>query len=248
MASLAALVVALWCLLAVSPAGGTELVLAPGEPLTRGAVAEAVREALAAQARDGELAVDVQVPLAPLPNRAAAPMRIVVADLRYDARTGRYDAQLLATLPSGEASTIKSAGRVQEMVEVPVLARRLERGETIRREDLAWSSFARASVRVDALRDIDDLVGLQAVRRLSGGRVVRAGDVAVPRLVRRGDPLSLVFRRAGLEIAGPGIALDDGRHGEPVRVQNAASGEMRQAIVVGPRRVQVQVGAPGSTP
>jgi flagella basal body P-ring formation protein FlgA len=98
------------------------------------------------------------------------------------------------------------------------------------------------------LRDIDDLVGLQAVRRLSGGRVVRAGDVAVPRLVRRGDPLSLVFRCAGLEIAGPGVALDDGRHGEPVRVQNAASGEMRQAIVVGPRRVQVQVGAPGSTP
>ena len=248
MAFLAPLVVALWCLLAVPPVGRAELVLAPGEPLTREAVAGAVREALAAQAHDGELTVDVQVPLTPLPNRAAAPMRIVVADLRYDARTGRYDAELLATLPSGETSTVKSAGRVQEMVEVPVLARPLERGEAIRREDLAWGSFARASVRADALRDIDDLVGLQAVRRLSGGRVVRAGDVAAPWLVRRGDPLSLVFTRAGLEIAGPGIALDQGRHGEPVRVQNATSGEVRQAIVVGPRRVQVHVGAPGSTP
>jgi flagella basal body P-ring formation protein FlgA len=246
MVSLAAMVVALWCLLAAPPAGGAELVLAPGEPLTREDVAEAVREALAAQDHDGELAVDVQMPLAPLPNRAAAPMRIVVADLRYDTRTGRYDAQLLATLPSGETSAIKSAGRVQEMVEVPVPARPIGRGETIRREDLAWSSFARGSVRVDALRDIDDLVGLQAVRRLSGGRAVRAGDVTVPWLVRRGDPLSLVFKRAGLEIAGPGVALDHGRHGEPVRVQNAASGEMREAIVVGPRRVQV--GAPGSTP
>jgi flagellar basal body P-ring formation protein FlgA len=96
--------------------------------------------------------------------------------------------------------------------------------------------------------DIDDFVCLQAFRRFNGGRVVRAADVAVPWLVRRGDQLSLVFKRAGLEIAGPGVALDDGRHGEPVRVQNAASGEMRQAIVVGPRRVQVQVGVPGSTP
>jgi flagellar basal body P-ring formation protein FlgA len=246
MASLAALVVALWCLLAAPPAGGAELVLAPGEPLTREAVAEAVGEALAAQTHDGELAVDVQVPSAPLPNRAAAPMRIVVADLRYDARTGRYDAQLLATLPSGETSTVKSAGRVQEMVEVPVLARPIGRGETIRREDLAWSSVARASVRVDALRDLNDLVGLQAMRRLSGGRVVRAGDVMAPWLVRRGDPLSLMFKSGGLEIAGPGVALDHGRHGESVRVQNAASGEMRQAIVVGPQRVQVS--APGSAP
>jgi flagellar basal body P-ring formation protein FlgA len=248
MASLAALVVALWCMLAVPPAGGAELVLAPGEPLTREAVAGVVREALAEQAHDGELAVDVQVPLAPLPNRAAAPTRIVVADLRYDARTGRYDAELLATLPSGETSTVKSAGRVQETVEVPVLARPIERGETIRREDLAWGSFARASVRVDALRDVDGLVGLQAIRRLSGGRVIRAADVTVPWLVRRGDPLKLVFERAGLEIAGPGVALDHGRHGEPVRVQNATSGEVRQAIVVGPRRVQVQVGASGSMP
>ena len=248
MTSLAAMVVALWCLLAAPPAAGAELVLAPGEPLTRAAVAGAVREALAAQAHHGELAVDVQVPSAPLPNRAAAPMRIVVADLRYDTRTGRYDAQLLATLPSGETSAIKSAGRVQEMVEVPVLARPVERGETIRREDLAWGSFARGSVRVDALRDIDDLVGLQAARRLSGGRAVRAGDVAVPWLVRRGDPLGLVFKRGGLEIAAPGVALDHGRGGESVRVQNAASGEVRLATVVGPRRVQVQVGAPGSTP
>jgi flagellar basal body P-ring formation protein FlgA len=248
MASLAALVVALWCMLAVLPAGGAELVLAPGEPLTRDAVAGVVREAFAAQAHDGELTVDVQVPLTPLPNRAAAPMRIVVAGLRYDARTGRYDAELLATLPSGETSTVKSAGRVQEMVEVPVLARPIERGETIRREDLAWGSFARASVRVDAMRDIGDLVGLQAVRRLNGGRVVRAGDVAMPWLVRRGDPLSLVLKRAGLEIAGPGVALDHGRHGEPVRIQNATSGEVREAVVVGPRRVQVQVGASGSTP
>ena len=248
MASLAALVVALWCMLAVPPAGGAELVLAPGEPLTREAVAGVVREAFAAQAHDGELTVDVQVPLTPLPNRAAAPMRIVVAGLRYDARTGRYDAELLATLPSGETSTVKSAGRVQEIVEVPVLARPIERGETIRREDRAWGSFARASVRVDAMRDIGDLVGLQAVRRLNGGRVVRAGDVAMPWLVRRGDPLSLVLKRAGLEIAGPGVALDPGRHGEPVRIQNATSGEVREAVVVGPRRVQVQVGASGSTP
>jgi flagellar basal body P-ring formation protein FlgA len=248
MRSLAALVVALWCLPAVLPAGGAELVLAPGEPLTREAVAEAVREALAERSHARELAVDVQVPLAPLPNRAAAPMRVVVADLRYDARTGRYDAELLATLPSGETSTVKNAGRVQEMVEVPVLARPIERGETIRREDLAWGSFARVSVRVDAMRDVDDLVGLQAVRRLGGGHVVRAADVTEPWLVRRGDPLELVFERAGLEIAGPGVALDHGRRGEPVRVQNATSGEVRQATVVGPRRVQVQVGASGSMP
>ena len=35
------------------------------------------------------------------------------------------------------------------------------------------------------------------------------------------------------------MALDNGRHGESVRVRNGGSGEMRRAVVVGPRQVEV---------
>ena len=56
----------------------------------------------------------------------------------------------------------------------------------------------------------------------------------------------MVFLRGGLEILVAGIALDQGRQGQSIRVQNAASGEVRRATVVGPRRVAVDT--PGVAP
>jgi flagellar basal body P-ring formation protein FlgA len=94
------------------------------------------------------------------------------------------------------------------------------------------------SVRADAYREPGELVGLQAARPLAAGRAVRAKDLVAPVLVRRGEPASMVLRRGGLEVIDAGIALDHGRQDEWIRVQNAASGEIRRAVVTGPRRVE----------
>ena len=52
------------------------------------------------------------------------------------------------------------------------------------------------------------------------------------------------FARVGLEIMGAGVAMDQGRMGESIRMQNAASGEVRRATVIGPRRVAVDGSMP----
>lgn len=49
----------------------------------------------------------------------------------------------------------------------------------------------------------------------------------------------MVFARGGLEIVGAGVALEQGRRGQSIRVQNSASGQVRRATVIGPRRVVV---------
>jgi flagella basal body P-ring formation protein FlgA len=226
--------------LALAPlAARAELVLAPGEPLTPDLVAATVREALAQRGLDGNLAVEVQAPSAPLANRASSPTRLVVGELRYEPRTGRYDAKLLASLATGEATTILSSGRIDELVEAAVLARPIGRGETIGPQDVIRRELPLGSVGADAFREPGELVGLQAARPLAAGRAVRAKDLVAPLLVRRGEPASMVLRRGGLELIDAAIALDHGRQDEWIRVQNAASGEIRRAVVTGPRRVEV---------
>ena len=61
-------------------------------------------------------------------------------------------------------------------------------------------------VRGDTLRQLQEVIGLQATRFLAAERPARTGDVAAPWLVARGAPTAMVFTRGGLEIVGAGIA------------------------------------------
>ncbi len=87
-------------------AAAAEVTLPPGAPLTTEAVAALVRAGLAARGMDGELSVEVRQPAAAVANEATAAMRVELAELRYDRRTGRYQARLEAVLPSGESASI----------------------------------------------------------------------------------------------------------------------------------------------
>jgi flagellar basal body P-ring formation protein FlgA len=227
-------------------AAAAELTLLPGAPLTPEAVADMVAADLRARGVGGQVAVEVSSPAAPIPNRATTPMRVVLSELRYDQRKGRYDAILTAGLRSGEAASIPTSGRVDQLVEVPVPARPIARGETLRPEDVTTGTALAASLPSDALRRSEDLVGQQASRPLIPGRAARAGDLVAPWLVRRGDDASMVFRRGALQIVGAAVVLENGRQGESVRVRNAGSGETRRAVVVGTR--QVEVTDPGAVP
>ena len=77
-------------------AAASEVTLAPGMPLTPEAVAGLVTAGLRERGVGGKLSVEVRSPAAPIPNGATTPMRVTLADLRYDQRRGRYDAVLSA--------------------------------------------------------------------------------------------------------------------------------------------------------
>lgn len=225
-------------------AAAAEIALPAGTALTAEIVAGLVREELAGRGLVGELAVEVRQPAAAVANEAGTAMRVALVELRHDRRTGRYQGRIEAALPTGETTAIATAGRVDELVEVTVPARPIARGEMIAAVDLAAAKLPLASLPDDGLRRLEDLVGRQAVRALAAGRPARAGEVAAPWQVRRGEMASMAFSRGGLQIVTAGEVLENGRQGQTVRVRNAASGELREALVVGQRRVEVLGGPP----
>ncbi|MFO1047690.1 MAG: flagellar basal body P-ring formation chaperone FlgA [Geminicoccaceae bacterium] len=220
-------------------ASGAELTLAPGMPLTPAMVGELVRGALAARGLAGDLAVEIRQPRGETPNRAVAPMRISLVELEVDQGAGRFQGRIEAVLPSGERAQLPTSGVIDRAVDVLVPARAIARGQGITDGDLTTVRLPASSLPADALTRASEIVGRQAARNLAPQRAVRAGDVAEPWLVRRGDEAAAVFRRGSLEIVSAGEALDNGRQGETVRVRNLDSGEVRRAVVVAPRRVEV---------
>jgi len=116
----------------------------------------------------------------------------------------------------------------------PVLVRRIERGETLSAADFETRPGALAGALTPA-----QAAGREAVRVLGAGTPVRAGDVVPPRLVRRGEPVTVAWRAGGLLITAAGRALSSGGLGEPVRVVTSATNRTLDAVVEGSGAVRI---------
>ena len=122
-------------------------------------------------------------------------------------------------------------------VEVAVLTRAVERGETLAVSDFERSPRAPglAIGAVAATR----AAGRELVRALPAGAVVRASDTITPRLVRRGEPVAINLRARGLLIATGGRALTAGGMGDLVRVVATATNRTFDAVVEGSGAVRL---------
>lgn len=84
----------------------------------------------------------------------------------------------------------------------------------------------------------EDAVGQTSRRSLRAGEVLRAGQLAAPLLVRRGEAVLMLARIDGIEVSTAGAALDGGSRGALVRVRNAASGQIVRMRVAGAGTVE----------
>ncbi len=227
-------------LLAIArPPVAAELTLAPGEPLDEARVRGLIEPRLDARFTDSRFAIEIFRPLLPLANAATVPTAIDVVDWRHDPRSGRFEARLLARLESGPQSRITVVGRAQELVPVPVPRQALARGTILTAELLeeAWLPVSR--LREDTVLSGEDLIGRELRRSLRRGQPVRRGQVRWPRLVERGDVVTLVFDRPGLLLTALGRALEAGSRGQIIRLVNLDSERPLRGRVTGPRRVEI---------
>ena len=115
------------------------------------------------------------------------------------------------------------------MVSTDVLARTVQRGETLGVGDFTSTEMLVAQAR-NAV-SAEEASGREARRTLRSGLPVRATDLAEPRLVRRGDAVTIRLRNGGLTISAVGRALADGALGNSIRVFNEATNQTLNAIV-----------------
>ncbi len=124
--------------LGAAGSAAADVQLPPGTPLDRGLIERMIAESIAGVGAEGDLAIRIDDPHLPLANRASQPITLSLMTLRHDPATGRYAARLAATLPGGASSTISVSGRVERLVDVPVLNRPIATGETVAAEDIGW--------------------------------------------------------------------------------------------------------------
>lgn len=219
--------------------------LGPGEPLVASALEELLAAHLPVQGPGRRLVPTVTAPRLPLANPSARDVTVRVGGLELDATTQHLAARLLVEVEGGPANVLEITGRVQSLVEVPVPRRAIEPGARLGDDDVETAWLPAAQARAGTVIDIGDLAGREAVRRLAPGRPVRTADLRRPRLIRKGETVTLVYTASGLELSAQGRALGDAGEGETIRVLNTGSARQVEGVVLGPGRVAVGPGREG---
>ena len=167
-----------------------------------------------------------------------------VSRLTYDARSGRFDADI--DLPTGASSrgTLRLGGRAMATLEVVVLAHAVERGAVLRDSDIDIERRPRAEVGRDAITDRDRVVGLAARDNLQTGRLVRSIDLMRPEIVQRNETVTLVYEIPGIMLTVRGKATEGGAQSDVISVLNEQSKRLIQGVVVAPGRVAIGMGSP----
>lgn len=203
-------------------------------------ILDALRAALTGAvgpAKPFDIALDNPNPEFHLPVRM--PAAVAVRQVQVDKRSGRFSATLVAPDDRPGAITMPVAGRLHELVKIPVLTRRMHAGEIIGRDDIQTQLLRAEQLGQNAVTGADQLVGKSARRALLAGKALNAADLKDPQLVSRNSMVVMTYRTANLVITAHGKARESGTAGETVRVRNANSGKTVEAIVVGPDTVMV---------
>lgn len=168
-----------------------------------------------------------------------APATIAVRDLSYDPRTKRFQATIESPANSPSAVRSRVAGRVFATTQIPVLARPLNRGQTITDKDIEWQEVRGEAIRRDVITDIDQLVGQSPRRSLRAGMPVQSSDVQTPIAVTRGSLVTMVLKTDAMTLTSQGKALENGSVGDTIRITNTQSNHTVEAKVEGPNMVSV---------
>ena len=104
-----------------------------------------------------------------------------------------------------------------------VASRALSRGDVLTADHLTLAPIANPIDRRSGVSAIDDALGKRLRRNVASGAPVRNAWLEDVPLVKRGEPVRLAVLRGRLRIESTGIARQDGKVGQIVRVENPSS-------------------------
>ncbi len=128
---------------------------------------------------------------------------------------------------------------VTATAEVPVLATSLPRGTVLAAGDLELRSRSLTSDYAAVVRDPAQLIGKALDRDAAAGQELRHHDVSAPRVIERGQLVTLIAGRPGLEVQMQGRANAHAAVGDRLVVINQKSGRRIEGIVTETGAVRV---------
>ncbi len=128
---------------------------------------------------------------------------------------------------------------IKLMREVAVADRPLIRGDILQESDIRLEKRDVSRLSGGYLEDVSSLIGYEVRQSVSTNAVLRSRMFAAPKLIHRGDKVTIMAAIGGLEVRISGEALSDGGKGKMIRVRNLSSKRIVQGEVVSKGLVRI---------
>lgn len=131
--------------------------------------------------------------------------------------------------------------RVDIYQNVLAATRPMLKGQTISEKDIRRVRQKITAYDKGLFHNSAEIIGMAVKRFVGNGKLFTARHVEAPRLVRRGDEVTLLAGSKSLTVRMVGKALADGSKGELIQVQNSATNRIIEGIVTSPGIVKVKM-------
>jgi flagella basal body P-ring formation protein FlgA len=159
----------------------------------------------------------------------AVDVPVQIETLRYTPANGAFAVRLLI---AGMDAPVDVTGRIELLVEAPHLATNRVAGTILAPDDIEMRLIPLKFAETNGIATVDQLIGKQLIRQSRAGLLLRANDVAEPKVVERNAMVMVVVTSNGMMLSMKGQALNGAAAGQPVQVLNTVSRKILHGVAL----------------
>lgn len=218
-----------------------------GRVLDRNFFADLVQKSLPGIG-NGPVSIDF-VDFHPMTVATDDPQPVLLTDIDWDQKSGRFTATVYRTHPTGDMTqdSFLLIGNVRASQMALVFAHSLPAGSIISPDDVRIDASGNEHTAGRTFTDGTEVEGMTLLHDVVAGEVVLDRDVHRTMLIHKGDPLLIAFIVPGIRLTATGRALEDGGSGQYVRALNLASKMVVTGRVTSASEIEVDTGS-GAVP
>ena len=131
--------------------------------------------------------------------------------------------------------------RLSTFDDIVVASTMLDREQKITEDMIALEQLETTNFKRDYFITIEDILGLQTKQIVNPGKPIFTSMVELPDIIMRGDVVKILVKMKNMEVKATGTALQNGKRGERIRVQNKSTGKKLTAEVIDEKTVLIEL-------
>ena len=163
----------------------------------------------------------------------------LIRNVSYDEDAKSFEANVVFLSGNQIITALPFAGSYDDVLKIPVLAKRMGRGDQIFKHNIRYIYFDKDRINDNIITDPRELKGKSPKKSISAGRPIRRTEVSAPNIVTRGEKVKVRYADKVLQISTFAEALDSGAVGDVIKVRNLESKVKINARIIGPGTVSV---------
>ncbi|HEB56571.1 MAG TPA: flagellar basal body P-ring formation protein FlgA [Gammaproteobacteria bacterium] len=124
---------------------------------------------------------------------------------------------------------------------VLVASRQLQKNSVLKKTDIKLARYNLAELPFGYFESLDKGVGMKLKRRVTEGTVLTPAMLKKPRIVKRGQKVSIMAQSGSMVVRMQGKALDNGAAGDRIKVMNVKSRKKLEGVVTLSGEVKVDI-------